>query len=206
MRRAALLAAMACLAPLAGCELALIGATSATAYAAYEDRRTSGMQVDDEAIEMRAQHRVGERFSDQVHINVNAYNRAVLITGEVPDAATRAEIEKILQGVPNVRAVANELEIAPTSTFGDRTNDSFITTQVKARFLRAKRFNPVHVKVATENGVVYLLGVVTDGEAADAVDIARTTGGVRKVVKVFEYCKPVDEICRPRTAAQKSRP
>jgi osmotically-inducible protein OsmY len=82
-----------------------------------------------------------------------------------------------------------------------RANDSFITSKVKARYLDARRLNPVHVKVATEAGVVYLMGVVTEQEAEDAVELARTTGGVRKVVKIFEYCKPADEACRPRKAA-----
>ena len=77
---------------------------------------------------------------------------------------------------------------------------------MKARFLDAKRFNPIHVKVVTEAGVVYLLGLVTEREADDAVDIARTTGGVRKVVKVFEYCKTNDELCRPRSAPEKTKP
>jgi osmotically-inducible protein OsmY len=187
---------------LQGCELALLGAGSATAYAAYEDRRTSGMQIDDEAIEMRAQARVGDRFADKVHLNVNAYNRTVLLTGEAPDEATRAEIEKIVRAVPNVRAVTNEMQIAPISTLGDRANDSLLTTHIKARFLHAKRFNPMHVKVATEAGVVYLLGLVTDREADDAVEIARRTGGVRKVVKIFEYCKSIDSPCRPSSAGK----
>lgn len=207
MKRAAWwLPAVVCAVPLLqGCELALIGAGSATAYAAYEDRRTSGMQIDDEAIEMRAQSRVADRFADKIHINVNAYNKAVLITGEAPDEPTRAEIEKIVRSIPNVRAVMNEMQIAPVSTLGERANDSILTTQVKARFLRAKLFNAVHVKVATEAGVVYLLGLVTDREATDAVEIARNTGGVRKVVKIFEYCKPVEALCR-LPGGEKSRP
>ena len=190
---------------LQGCELALLGAGSATAYVAYEDRRTSGMQIDDEAIEMRAQSRVRERLGDRVHLNVNAYNRSVLITGEAPDESARAEVEKIVRAVPNVRALTNEMQIGPVSTLGDRANDSLLTTHVKARFLRAKRFSPVHVKVATEAGVVYLLGLVTDYEADDAVEIARRTGGVRKVVKIFEYCKSIEAACR-LSSAGKSAP
>src|SRR5439155_1410602 len=126
--------------------------------------------------------KLASRFADKVHVNVAAFNRATLITGEVPDEAVRAEVEKIVQGVPNVRGVTNEVQLAPITSLGERTSDSLITAQVKARYLRAKAFNPVHVKVVTEAGVVYLMGVVTEREADDAVDLARTTSGVRKVV------------------------
>jgi len=170
---------------LQGCELALIGASAGAAYSTLEDRRSSGTQLDDDAIELR------------VHVNVAAFNRATLITGEAPDEAVRAEVEKIVQGVPNVRGVTNEVQLAPITSLGERTSDSLITAQVKARYLRAKAFNPVHVKVVTEAGVVYLMGVVTEREADDAVDLARTTSGVRKVVKIFEYCKAAEQVCRP---------
>jgi osmotically-inducible protein OsmY len=190
---------------LQGCELAILGAGSAAAVSAIEDRRTTGTQLDDKDIEGRAGSRI-DRFGDAAHVNVNAYNRSVLLTGEIPDERTREEIEKMVLGLPNVRAVTNDLQIAGTASLGARTNDSFITSKVKARFLDAKRFNPIHVKVVTEAGVVYLMGLVTEREADDAVDIARTTGGVRKVVKVFEYCKTNDELCRPRSAPEKTKP
>jgi osmotically-inducible protein OsmY len=176
----------------------LIGAGAGAAYSTLEDRRSSGTQLDDDAIELRAGSRIVDRFADKVHVNVAAFNRAALITGEVPDETVRAEVEKIVQGVPNVRGVTNEAQLAPITSFGERTNDSLITAQVKTRYLRANAFNPVHVKVVTEAGVVYLMGVVTEREADDAVDIARTTSGVRKVVKIFEYCKAADQVCRPR--------
>jgi len=191
------LAVMASAALLQGCELALIGAGAGAAYSTIEDRRSSGTQLDDDAIELRAGSRIGARFPDKIHINVAAFNRAALITGEVPDEAVRAEVEKIVQGVQNVRGVTNEVQLAPVTSLGERTSDSLITTQVKARYLRANAFNPVHVKVVTEAGVVYLMGVLTEREADDAVDIARTTSGVRKVVKIFEYCKATDQVCRP---------
>jgi osmotically-inducible protein OsmY len=186
---------------LQGCELALLGAAGGAAFTAFEDRRTSGTQIEDEGIELRAGNRIGERFGDKVHVNVTAYNRWVLLTGEAPTEAMRADIEKLVMAVPNVRGAANEIQIAGISALGSRTNDSFITSKVKARFVDARRFNPVHVKVVTEAGVVYLMGVVTDKEANDAVEVARTTGGVRKVVKIFEYCKSNDEVCRPRAKA-----
>jgi osmotically-inducible protein OsmY len=189
---------------LPGCELAVLGAVGGGAYTAFEDRRTSGMRVDDEAIEIRASSRIDERFGDKAHVNITAFNGAVLLTGEVPSEQARADVEKILVAVPNVRAVTNELQIGATSSLGARTNDAFITSKIKARFLDAKKFNAVHVKVVTEAGVVYLFGVVTEKEADAAVEIARTTGGVRKVVKIFEYCKPEDAACRPQPSKQKS--
>jgi osmotically-inducible protein OsmY len=189
---------------LPGCELAVLGAAGGYAYTAYEDRRTSGVQIDDEAIEVRTASRLDERFGDKAHVNTAVYNRAVLLTGEVPSEAAKAEAEKIAVAVPNVKSVTNELQVGAPSTLGTRTNDAFITSKIKARFLDARRFNPFHVKVLTEAGVVYLMGVVTEKEADAAVEIARTTGGVRKVVKIFEYCKPEDDVCRPRPSKEKS--
>ncbi len=200
------LAVMASAALLQGCELALIGAGAGAAYSTIEDRRSSGTQLDDDAIELRAGSRIVDRFADKVHVNVAAFNRAALITGEVPDETVRAEVEKIVQGVPNVRGVTNEAQLAPVTSFGERTNDSLITAQVKTRYLRANAFNPVHVKVVTEASVVYLMGVVTEREADDAVDIARTTSGVRKVVKIFEYCKATDQVCRPHPSPPAEKP
>jgi osmotically-inducible protein OsmY len=182
----------------AGCAPVLIGATGTLAFTTIEDRRRTGVQFDDQTIENRAASRIVERYGDKVHVNTTSYNRVVLLTGEVPDAAAREDVEKITRAVPGVIGVSNELEVAGISSLGARTNDSFVTSKVKARFLEAGKFSPVHVKVVTENGVVYLLGVVTDTEANDAVELTRTVAGVRKVVKIFEYCKPADEICRPR--------
>jgi len=181
---------------LQGCvEMAMVGAGVAAMSAM--DRRTTGAQVDDEGIELRATNRISERFGKKVHVNVTSFNRSVLVTGEVPDANTKAEIEKIVAGTANVRSVTNDLQVAGGSALTSRASDATITGKVKARFLDANRFNTMHVKVVTEAAVVYLMGVVTVSEAAAAVDIARTTGGVRKVVKVFEYCKPTDAACAP---------
>ena len=146
----------------------------------------------------RTGNRVDDRYGDRVHVNVTSYNRYVLLTGEVTDEAARMEIEKIARGVPNVLGVTNDLQVAGKSSMGSRSNDSYLTSKVKTRFLDSGKFNAIHIKVVTEAGVVYLLGMVTEKEAEDAVEIARTSGGVRKVVKMFEYCKPEDEACRPR--------
>jgi osmotically-inducible protein OsmY len=182
---------------LQGCmPVAMVGAGAAVV--AFEDRRTTGAQVDDETIELRAGNRIDDRFGNRVHVNVTSYNRYVLLTGEVPEEVARSEIEKIARSVTNVLGVTNDLQVAGVSSATSRSNDTFITTSVKTRFLNSNKFNGIHVKVVTEASVVYLLGVVTEQEAADAVELARTTSGVRKVVKMFEYCKPTDDICAPR--------
>lgn len=196
-RVAALLAVLGASALLQGClEMAVVGAGAGVVSAV--DRRTTGTQIEDEGIELRVANRIGERFGDRAHVNVTTFNRSVLLTGEVPDVAAKGEVERIARGVPNVRSVTNEVQVAGVSAYSARASDSTITGKVKARFLDSNKFNPIHVKVVTEAGVVYLLGLVTDKEAADATEIARTTSGVRKVVKVLEYCKATDEACRPR--------
>ena len=186
---------------LQGCAAALVGVAGSAAYMAIEDRRSSSTQIDDKELELRAASRIEQRLGDRSHINVTSFNRAILITGEVPDEAARAEIEQIVKELPNVRTVTNDALVAAVSSLGARTNDSAITTKVKGRLLDSKRVNPLHVKVVTEAAVVYLLGVVTEAEAEEAVEVARTTGGVRKVVKLFEYCSTADEMCKPRSKA-----
>jgi osmotically-inducible protein OsmY len=198
--RYALVLALIAAALSSGC-VALIGAGGVAAVSALEDRRTTGTQIEDQGIESRAQGRINERLGERAHVNVTVYNRAVLLTGEAWDEATRAEIEKIALAVPNVRSVTNEVQVAGLSSATSRANDTALTTKVKGRLLNVKGLNPLHVKVVTEAGVVYLLGLVTEAEAEAAADIARTTGGVRKVVKVFEYCKSTDELCRPPAPA-----
>jgi osmotically-inducible protein OsmY len=177
---------MAALAPtLSGCFPAAVVGVGAGALI-VADRRIAETYLADEGIEIRAQNRIGDKFGSQTHVNVTSYNRMVLLTGEAPDAATKADVERIVAGVPNVRAVTNELQVAAASTLGGRSNDTYITSKVKARFIDHNKFSPQLVKVVTEAGAVYLLGLVTQREADDAVEIARTTAGVQKVVRVFE--------------------
>jgi osmotically-inducible protein OsmY len=180
---------LACLPALSGCVPAAIVGAGAVGALSYEDRRTTGIQVDDEGIELRINNRASERYGDKVHLNVTSFNRGVLLTGEVPDEKAKEEIGKIASSTANVRVVSNELAIGAPSGFSGRANDSAITGKVKARFVDAGKFSAVHVKVVTEASVVYLLGIVTESEANNAAEIARTTGGVRKVVRVFDYCK-----------------
>ena len=191
-----LFAAMAAVTVLQGCApMAAVGGVGVGVM--VNDRRTSGTQIDDEGIELRASNRISDRFGDRAHVNVTSFNRSVLLTGEVSNEATRAEIEKIVAGVTNVRGVTNEIAVAGSSALSARANDSYLTSKVKARFVDANYFNPFHVKVVTENSTVYLVGIVTEQEAKLATDIARTTGGVRKVVRLFEYCKTTEDVCRP---------
>lgn len=180
-----LLALLVVIPVLHGCAAAVVGG-AATGVVVAQDRRTIGTVTEDQGIEIKAADRIGSKFKDG-HINVTSYNRMVLLTGEEPDAAAREGAEKIARAVENVRGVYNEIAVAGNSSLTARSNDAYLTSKVKARFVDAQKFNPFQVKVVTESNVVYLLGLVTHKEAEDATEIARTTGGVQKVVKVFEY-------------------
>jgi len=187
----------AALALLQGCAgMVLVG--TGVAVATVVDRRTTGTQLEDYGVELRVANRIDDRHGERVHVNVTSFNRHVLLTGEVPDDATRADAETIARGVPGVLGVSNDLQIAGKSSTTSRSNDTLITANVKTRLIDAGKTNPFHVKVVTEAAVVYLLGLVTEAEAEGSVEIARTTSGVRKVVKIFEYCKPDDERCQVR--------
>jgi osmotically-inducible protein OsmY len=198
MRRHRYTASLALIAVLGlqGCP-AVIGVGGVAALTALEDRRTTGTQIEDQGIESRAGTRIAERFGERAHVNVMAFNRALLLTGEAWDEATREEIGKIAAAVPNVRAVTNEIQVGGLSSAGSRANDTALTAKVRGRLLNNKEFSPLHVKVVTEAGVVYMMGLVTEAEAEAMTELARTTGGVRKVVKVFDYCKSSDELCKP---------
>ena len=151
------------------------------------DRRTSGSYVEDESIEWKVASRIRERFGNSAHINVTSYNRNVLLTGEAPNDTVRSQLDGVVAGVDNVRGVINEVAVGPNSTLTARGNDTLITSNVKARFLDAGRFSAHNIKVVTEANVVFLLGIVTRAEADAAAEIARTSKGVSKVVRVFEY-------------------
>jgi osmotically-inducible protein OsmY len=180
------LLAAAVFATLPGC-FPLVATGVGTAVLMADDRRTAGIFVEDEGIENKALVRVEGKHSDGTHLNVTSFNRIVLLTGETSSAEVRADIEKMVREIPNVRSVQNELTVAPTTTMMLRSNDTVLTSKVKSRFVDANKFRANHVKVVTENGVVYLMGLVTRQEGQDAAEIARTTGGVQRVVRVFEY-------------------
>ena len=171
---------------LQGC-FPVVAAGAATGAMMAADRRSSGAYVEDEGLEWKVGNRIKERFGDAAHVNVTAFNRVVLLTGEISDEAGRSALDQIAAGVPNVRGVTNEVQVAGASSLTSRGNDAVVTSKVKARFVDDNGFSANHVKVVTEAGTVFLMGLVTREEADQATEIARTTSGVRKVVRVFEY-------------------
>ena len=164
-----------------------VGAGAGTGAVMSDNRRSSGMFVEDEVIELKSARRIKEQLGNAVHINVTSFNRNVLLTGEAPEAAMKQRIEALVMSVDNVRNIINEITISGKTSLTSRSNDSLLTSKVKSRFLHSGQFRFNHIKVITENGVVYLLGMVTRAEAENAAEIAGTTSGVLKVVKVFEY-------------------
>ena len=172
---------------LAGCVPLVVGGAVAGTALVATDRRSVGAQADDEAIELKIANNIGTGYGDRVHVNVTSYNGVVLLTGEVPDEATRNQLLDFARTTNRVRRVQDEMVIAPPSPLSERTRDTFITSKVKARFVEANRFAANHVKVVTERGVVYLMGLVNRAEADEAARIAASTSGVVRVVKVFEY-------------------
>ena len=171
---------------LSGCVALAVGGVAGAA-AASVDRRTLGSQADDKAIAVKADIRLPKITGPDVHINVNSFNRQVLLTGEVKDEAMKAAVEKEVRAIPGVASVANELTIAGPATYTARAADSLITTKVKASLVDMKTISATSFKVITERGVVYLMGRVTQREAQVASDVARGVAGVNKVVKIFEY-------------------
>lgn len=179
---------------LQGCFPAVV-AGAAVGVMSMHDRRTTGTQTDDETTEWRARGRVPEQFKAQSRVNFTSYNRRLLITGEVPSEEAKAAIEAEARRIEGVREIYNELVIAPASTLRQRSNDSFIDSKVKARLVDSNQVSANHIKVVTERGATYLMGVVNEREAGVAVSVARTTAGVRKVVNILEVL-PDDEIRR----------
>jgi osmotically-inducible protein OsmY len=171
---------------LQGCAAVVVGAAAGTAMVAV-DRRQPDIMATDERIEIQASSKISELFKDKGHINVTSFNRHVLLTGEAATEALKQDAERAAATTPEVRNVTNELTVRPPTSFSQRSNDSYLTSVVKSRFVTAQKFNPVHVKVVTEAATVYLMGMVTKREADDATQIARTTSGVKRVVRVFEY-------------------
>jgi osmotically-inducible protein OsmY len=151
------------------------------------DRRSAGTMVEDDTIETKGQKRIEEKYKDTAHASVTAYNRFALITGTAANENTKMDIERIVGSIPNVKGIANELVVGDTAKGGSASTDTRITGNVKLRFVKTTAFKADHVKVVTENSVVYLMGLVTRAEADVASDIASTTAGVSKVVRVFEY-------------------
>ena len=150
------------------------------------DRRTSGTQLEDETIELRASAKVRDTFGEKVHVNVTSYNRQVLLTGEVPSEQERQAVSAIVEKVENVKSVANELSAMPNASLGSRSNDLVVTGKIKATLVDSRDLFANAFKVVTERNTVYLMGRVTQREADSATSLIRNVGGVNKVVRMFE--------------------
>jgi len=181
---------LASTAVLQGCAEALIVGGVAVGVMIAADRRQTEVMFNDQGIEFTAGSKVDEALNGQGHVNVTSYNYTVLLTGEVPTPQAKADAEKVVSEVPRVKAVVNELQVAGTSSSASRSNDAYVTSKVKSNLLGNGKVKPTDLKVVTEAGVVYLLGLVTREEADAATEVARGTGGVQKVVRVFEYITP----------------
>jgi osmotically-inducible protein OsmY len=177
---------------LQGCVPAVIATGAAAGVMSAHDRRSTGTQTDDETIEWKAAQRVPEKFKAASHLNFTSYNRRLLITGEVPSEEAKSMIGEEAGKVEGVKLVFNEVAVAPASPLGNRSNDSYITSKLKARLVDSNQLSANHIKVVTENTVAYLMGIVTEKEGKVAVQIARTTDGVRKVVNVTEVVSEND--------------
>jgi osmotically-inducible protein OsmY len=162
------------------------------------DRRSSGAQVDDQGIELRASARVREIANDQMYVSVTSFNRQVLLTGAVGNEADRRRVEDVVRRVDNVRSVVNELTIGPPSTFQQRSSDTLIVGKIKASLLDAKDVFANSFKVVVDRGTVYLMGLATRRETDRATDIARGVSGVEKVVRVVEIVSEAELAGQPQ--------
>lgn len=185
-RLVVLCAALATVTLLPACAPLIIGGAAMGGALVYTDRRTSGAQLEDQGIELKAEGRARALVGDKGHINVTSYNRTALITGEVATEADRTAVEQAVAGVENVHAVVNEAVVAGASSLTSRSNDLIVGSKVKATFVDTVDMQANAIKVVVERGIVYLMGRVTEREAARAADVARTVSGVQKVVRLFD--------------------
>ena len=185
--RYSLVLLLAAIGLLQGCVPVVAAGVGTSIIMSASDRRSAGAMIEDDTIETKAQKRIDEKYKDTGHASVTAYNRFALVTGTVANETAKMDIERIVGAIPNVKGIANELVVGNAASIGSTTSDTRITANVKMRFVKSPAFKADHVKVVTENGVVYLMGLVTRAEADAASEIASTTANVQKVVRVFEY-------------------
>ncbi|MBW8832153.1 MAG: BON domain-containing protein [Burkholderiales bacterium] len=185
-RTAVLVSALAAVTALSACAPIVVGGAMIGGTLMATDRRTSGAQVEDQAIELKSLNRIRDALGDRGHVSTTSYNRVVLITGEVQTEADKAAAEAAVQRVENVKNIVNELEVMGGTSLTSRSNDAILTSKVKASFVDAKDILANSFKVVTERGTVFLMGRVTEREATRAVEIARGVSGVTKVVRLFE--------------------
>ena len=185
LRGATLIVALTAGFLLSACAQLLISGASMGATAVYNDRRTPGLQVEDQTVEFKASSRVNDTIGDRGRVTITSYNRVVLITGEVPVDADRAAVEQAVARVEGVRSTINQLAVMPASAVSTRLNDLMLVGKIKATYVDAKDLHVNAFKVVVDRGTAYLMGFVTEREAARATDLARRIGGVQKVVTVF---------------------
>jgi osmotically-inducible protein OsmY len=174
------------LASLTACIPLVVGGTLLGGSLVASDRRTSGTQLEDEGIELRGSSRLRSNVGDRVHVNVNSYNRQVLLTGEVPSLQDKQLVEQIISKVENVSSVVNELAVMGNTSLTQRSSDVLVTGRVRAMLVDAKDLFANAFLVVTERGTTHLMGRVTQREADRATAVARGTPGVQKVVRIFE--------------------
>jgi len=193
-------AALSALSALSGCAPLVVGGVVAGSVLVATDRRTTGAQVEDQGIDLKAASRIRD-LATLGHVNATSYNRTLLLTGEVPDEAQRARVEQAVAGIENLKSVVNELAVAGNSSTTSRANDLQIGLKVKASFVDAKDLSANAIKVVVERGHVYLLGRLSEREAARAADLASRVPGVVKVVRVFEILSE-EELARMEAQAR----
>ena len=200
---AAALAAVTVSTSLTGCIPLLVGGAMVGGTVVYTDRRTSGTQLEDEAIELKASNRLSKELGERARVSAVSYNRLVLLTGDVVTESDKAAVEQGVARVDSVRSVVNELAVGGSASLSTRSNDALLSTKVKASIVDAKGLYANSIKVVTERGVVYMLGRVTEQEATQAANVARGVSGVNKVVRVFDILTEAElaEI-QPRAATK----
>lgn len=173
---------------LQGCAVAAVSGAAATGVAMVADRRTAGTIIDDQAIELKALHSLTRNpdLWKKSHISVVSYNNDVLVVGQTPSQEMKQQAEEAIKTIPRVRRIYNELSLSEPVSLKTRSKDSWITTQVKAKMVGTREINPARVKVVTEDGVVYLLGITNPTEQSSATESARSISGVNKVVQIFD--------------------
>ena len=173
---------------LQGCATAIITG-AATGVTLVHDRRTTGAVIDDQGVEFKAALAIfnNKDIYEQSHINVTSYNGIILITGETLTEQLKQQVYDLVRVIPKVRTIHNELIIAAPSSLPSRSSDAWITSKVKAKITSDRQIDPFYIKVVTEHGVVYLMGIVNQSESDRAVSITANSAGVQRVVKIFEY-------------------
>lgn len=171
---------------LSGCAPLLVGGAAVGGTMVATDRRTSGVQLEDETIELKAGQRIRASVGERSHVNVTSYQRQVLLTGEVHREADKAAVEALVQKIDGVKSVVNDLAVMWPSSTSERSRDLLLAGKVKATLVDASGLSSNAFKIVTERGVVYLMGRVTEEEATRAVELARAVPGVAKVVRLVE--------------------